>query len=296
MIKIRVPATSANMGPGFDSLGIALSLYSTYYIEASDTFGITGCEEKFRGTDNLVYTSMKRLYDETGIRPENENCKINICADIPPSRGLGSSAGCVAAGLMAANILSGANLTKDELLEIGTMIEGHPDNITPAFLGGMTVAVGGGGKVTYQKINIPSSLRFCAMIPDFRLDTSKSRSVLPDMIKRQDAVYNASRSAMLVAAFSNNDLTVLGEAFGDKLHQNYRFGLIPDSQLIMDEAIRNGAHACYLSGAGSTIMAVIDEKDKHFEEKIKTYSNTLTYKWDITTLKPDYTGAFAEEI
>ena len=289
MIKIRVPATSANLGPGFDCLGIALSLYNTFTFEVIEKgIEFIGCNEEFKNEDNLVYTSMKKCFEAIGYKPSG--IRINMNCDIPVSRGLGSSAACILGGVMAANEIAGGVLSKTKILEIATEIEGHPDNLAAALYGGMTVSIKDEKKVYVEEVKLNRELNFCALIPEFTLSTEKSRSVLPKEISFKDALFNIGRTALLIAALNNGNIHMLKVGCEDKLHQIYRGKLINNYDDILLKCTELDSKAIFLSGAGPTIMNIIDEENKEFVEMITEYVANLENKWTAKQLSVDYKG------
>lgn len=294
MIKVRVPATSANLGPGFDSLGLALDIYNTYRIEEIDgDLVIEGCDPEYANKDNLTYIAIMKCFEKVAYK--SRGIKIVIESDIPVARGLGSSATCIVGGLLAANEISGNTLSKDELLDIATEMEGHPDNVAPALLGGMVASVYEEGKVYYSKIDVASGIKFLALIPDFELSTKKSRSIIPKVIPHSDAVFNVGRVALMVSALQNGEFDLLKLAGQDKLHQHYRGTLIEGYEEILNASREFGAKSVFLSGAGPTILLVIDEDDKEIKENLKGFLNNLQDKWEIEELKIDQDGATIRE-
>lgn len=288
MIRVKVPATSANIGPGFDSLGIALDIYNTYIVEEiSSGLIIEGCEEIYSNEHNLTYLAMLKCFEKTGYQPKG--IKIVIESDVPVSRGLGSSAACIIGGLVAANELSDEKLTQSELLDIATEMEGHPDNVAPALLGGMVVSVYE-NKVYYSKIDIKEGLKFLALIPDFKLSTKKSRSILPKVIPHSDAVFNVGRVALMVSALHNGEFELLKIAGEDKLHQHYRGTLIDGYAEILKAGKDLGAKGVFLSGAGPTILVAVDEDDQDIKKHLRVLLDGLKDKWDIKELKIDRDG------
>ncbi len=297
MIKIRVPATSANMGPGFDCMGLALNLYNHFYMEeASSGISITGCPKAYAGEDNLVYTALVHTLKRTGHIHALKGLHIDIKSDIPVCRGLGSSASCIAAGVMGASELYGLKLTTEDILSICSSIEGHPDNTTPAVLGGFTIALEENGSILYQRIVPPAALKFCALIPDFTLSTSKAREVLPDMVPRLDGVFNAGRAALLTASFYSGSLEYLRTACEDRLHQDYRAGLIEGYNEIVSKSLELGCLATFLSGAGPTIMAVLREDDLLFKDKMEEFLKGNKNRWTVRELSLDSKGTAIEQI
>ena len=292
MLEIIVPATSANIGPGFDTLGLALNIYNKFYItEINEGLEIIGCDDKYKNEDNLVYKSIQYFYKK--VKPRKNLCglKIEIVNDIPICKGLGSSATCIVAGILAANILSESNLSKHELLKIATEIEGHPDNIAPALFGNLVVSIMENNDVYYDIIDFPEDLSFCALIPDFELSTSLSRDVLTKKIKFSDGVYNLSRSSLLISSIMNRNFDLIKFACKDKLHQDYRGPLINNYDDIVNESINLGSLGVFLSGAGPTILCIIKDADNTFINDIKSFMSTLDSKWEVKHLKCDKRGS-----
>lgn len=290
MISIKVPATSANMGPGFDCLGIALNLYNNYFIEEIDNgLIIQSCEESFNNKDNLVYTSMQSCFQSIGYKPKG--IKIIVESQIPVSRGLGSSAACILAGVLAANEIASGNLSKNEILQIASEIEGHPDNIAPALFGGMVISLKDENIVFHEKITVSDTIKFCAIIPDFKLSTKEARAVLPKRIDYKDAVYNVSHSCLMVAALSSGNNDLIKIACKDKLHQIYRCNLIENYNNIIQKSNLLNCLGSFLSGAGPTIMAIIKKENNCFCMDIGNYLEKLGAKWSVKELTQDTVGA-----
>ena len=260
-IKVSVPATSANVGSGFDALGLAVTLYNTVTFEESEKLNISAADGTRipRNESNLVYRSAKGLFDKVGkkIPP----LKIVQTNPIPMARGLGSSSACIIAGLLGANRMLGDILDTQELLTLATAIEGHPDNVAPALLGGLTSSVFEEGVVYSVKRDVDQSLCFAAIVPDYKLLTEAARAALPKQVAHKDAVYNLSRAALVPAAFCEGRHDLLGIATEDKLHQPYRMPLMPGSREVFELAKQCGAKAVYVSGAGSTVMAVAERTE-----------------------------------
>lgn len=289
MICIKVPATSANMGPGFDCLGVALDLYNHFEIEETTSdLEIIGCDELYSNDTNLIYTSMQKCFEVLNYQPKG--LKININSDIPISRGLGSSAACIVGGITAANELAGCKLTKAQMLEIANAIEGHPDNVAAALMGGMTIAVQDKGKVYYENVKIADNLRFCAIIPDFTLSTSEARAALPNKLTYGDAIFNISRATLLVTALANGSYDLIKYACEDSLHQPYRSKLIPAYDEIVAKSKELECLGVFLSGAGPTIMTIIKSADKCFTSDMQHFLDTLKDKWTVRELHIDNQG------
>ena len=200
MVTVKVPATSANLGAGFDSLGLAVTVYNEIHLEESDQLAIRPLDGApiSTGETNLVYQTMKKLYEICGKKISG--MKIGQLNGIPMSRGLGSSSACIVGGLLGANQLLGSPLSKQDLVNLAARIEGHPDNTTPAMLGGFVAAVFDGNEVHYVRQELHGDLKFAAVIPDFELKTSLARSVLPKEVSHKDAVFNLSRAALMAGS------------------------------------------------------------------------------------------------
>lgn len=296
MIEIIVPATTANVGPGFDCLGIALDLYNKFYFEEIENgLIIEGCDNKYKNEDNLVYSSMRYYFDT--VKPDRvpNGVKIVIEDNIPICRGLGSSATCIVAGVLAADALTGTNLSKDELLKIACEIEGHPDNVAPAIFGNMMVCITDGDDLHYDVVKVPEELKFCAFIPEFKLSTEQARNVLPTEVSHIDAVFNVGRVSMLISSMLNKNFDLLKVACQDKLHQAYRGTLINGYENIIDYANKIGALGVFISGSGSTIMSLILE-DENFKNNMISYFAKHDTKWDIKDLNCDLNGVVVNYI
>ncbi|MDR3091005.1 MAG: homoserine kinase [Clostridiales bacterium] len=297
MVHVKIPATTANFGPGFDCVGMALRLYN--HVWAEKTEGGLVIETNTDGAPadeaNLVYRSIARFYEETGGRLYF-GLRLIQKDNIPMTRGLGSSAACVAAGLCAANALSGRGLSRSDLALMAARIEGHPDNAAPAILGGLVVGAMGedGLRCVSLGAKYLDGLRFAAIIPDFTLATETARCVLPKEIPVGDAVFNISRAALLIAALAEKDYGKLAEAARDKIHQPSRTPLVPDMEEILGKAVGLGAYSAFLSGAGPTLIAIYDEGNRQFEEALRGFLSGLSRKWVLTSLKADYEGVVVE--
>lgn len=293
MIRVKIPATSANIGPGFDCLGIAFNLYDVFEVEEIENgLIIEGCSEEYKNENNLVVISMKKCFKKIGYN--YKGIRINMQCDLPVSRGLGSSAACILGGVIAANEIAGGVLNRDELLDIASGIEGHPDNLAPALYGGMTVSIMDNGKVYTEKIRISDEIVFYAIIPDFYLSTKKSRSVLPRVINYNDAVFNIGRTALLISALSSGNYEMLETACQDKLHELYRGNLINNYNDIKSKCRELGALGVFLSGAGPTIMSIVHRENNEFYKRINDYLPVLKDKWEVKKLDVDYRGVEIE--
>ncbi len=256
-IIIRVPATSANLGPGFDALGLALDLWNETTITPAKEFSVgvsgEGAGKLTSGRDNLLVRAAWRLAERAGksLTPFHAEC-VN---QIPLSSGMGSSSAAILAGLLAGNALLENPFTREEILNLASDLEGHPDNVAPAMLGGLVVSTVENGEVLARKIPIATEIHITIALPDFYLPTKQARAALPKKISMKNAVHNISRTALVVEAFRSGDLNLLGKAMTDKLHQPYRLKLIPGAQSAMEAAKAAGAGAVALSGAGPGVIA-----------------------------------------
>jgi len=267
-VCIKVPASTANLGPGFDSLGMALNLYAWVEMEFAERTEITLHGEHMHGvpTDktNLVYTVAQRVFAEAGL-PERE-LRISMASEIPLTRGLGSSASAIVAALAGANALIDNRLSMDDLFQIATKIEQHPDNVGASLFGGIVVAMWDGESASYVRLEPHQDLEVLVIIPDFELPTKHARSVLPANVTMRDAVYNLSHASVLVAALASGKLELIKDAMRDRLHQPYRAPLIPGMAHILEHATEHGALGVALSGAGPTLLSLVDAKSDRKKE------------------------------
>ncbi|MBP2633906.1 MAG: Homoserine kinase [Firmicutes bacterium] len=258
-VRVRVPGTTANCGPGFDSIGIACDIYNelevTLLKKDTITIEIVGegknsipCDKR-----NVVWKSMQLLLKKAG--QDYQGAHIKMLNNIPLARGLGSSAAAIVSGLMAANIAIGNVFDKQAILQMATEIEGHPDNVAPAIFGGITLSIMKEKQAETLSFMPGADLKLVVAIPSFNLSTKAARKVLPVNIPMKDAVFNISRTALLVGALCKGDLSHLQSALDDKIHQPYREQLIPGMQDVFQGAIKNGALGAVLSGAGPCLIA-----------------------------------------
>jgi homoserine kinase len=293
MIRIDVPATSANLGSGFDSLGIALTMKNRVWMEESDTLSITCTDNVKVPTDesNLIFWAASHLYDICGKKLPG--LKIIQENNIPLARGLGSSSACIVAGILGANRFMGNPLSQNDLIHLAAKIEGHPDNTSPAISGGLVASAMEGERVYSVSVPVSEKIRFAVMIPPFELKTEKARAALPQQYSREDAVYNLSRSGLMTASLFSGKLENLRVAVQDRIHQPYRSGLIDHYDDVFRMSYELGSLGTYVSGAGPTIIAMVDSENaeafgnnckSHLEEKGIT-------GWRVEILKADQNGA-----
>lgn len=289
MAKVRVPATSANVGCGFDTLGIALTMYSTFEFEKLEDSRVEflGFEKKYCNSNNMVYKSMKKTLEILG--KDINGVRISIDNDVPVSRGLGSSATCAVAGIYGAFLLTETAIDKNLIFNIATEIEGHPDNVSPAIFGGLSASCSteeGAFTVTYD---IDERFQFLALIPDFETSTEEARKVIPKSYDLKDCIYSYSRLGVVLKAFETYNLELLGKVMDDKIHEPYRKKIIQEYNDVRN-ICENIDSVCFMiSGSGSTLMNII--YDANNVEKIQDELNTLNHNWRALLLQVDKEGA-----
>jgi homoserine kinase len=261
-VHVRVPATSANLGPGFDALGLALALHNEVTAAEADTVTVTiqgeGAGRLSSGSHNVVARGVRQAYERAG-RPFR-GVALTCVNRVPTARGLGSSAAAWVGGLVAGNALLGDPLPRDTLLALAARAEGHPDNVAAALFGGLTVSCAlGDGRVAALSLPVPDALRWVVLVPEIRSATAEARAVLPESVPRGDAVFNVQRVALLLGALQSARFDVLGVALDDRLHQPYRLRLFPWMPVVVEAARAAGALGCVLSGAGPSLLAAVRE-------------------------------------
>jgi len=259
MVRVRVPATTANLGPGFDVLGMALKLHNYVEMELLPSgleiaISGEGSDSIPKSKENIVFLIAQQVFLRTGFKAAG--LRIRLENNIPIARGLGSSAAALVGGAVAANAISGGHLSVSELIHMSSRIEGHPDNVVPAMVGGVTICCQMEENTIYRKMEPPSDLVGVAVIPSFELSTRAAREALPTMVPLEDAVFNLGRVSLLLHAFHTGDTGLVGEAMGDRLHQPYRLPLIPGMDKVFHAAVETGAAGVALSGAGPTVIAL----------------------------------------
>jgi len=298
IFEVSVPATTANIGPGFDCLGAALSLYNHFKFSLADRLTITasgeGADKVERDETNLVYQAIAKFY-------QHIDCPIPAIAfhtdtAIPLSRGLGSSATAIVGGIFGANLLAGSPLDRMELLDLAIAMEGHPDNVAPAMLGGcQLMASNQAGGWEYCDLQWHESIGLVVAIPDFELSTAKAREVLPKQFSMHDAVFNASHLALLSHGIQTGNVKWVKAGLQDRLHQNYRQSLITGMADVQAAAIASGAYGMVISGAGPTLLSLaplgtIDAVAQAMQQAwqtigVKSVTKCLAIAKDGTTFK-----------
>jgi homoserine kinase len=258
-LRVRVPASSANLGPGFDCLGLALGLFNEVIVDLSAAPGVRYLgrdAEVLAGQENLVQTAMGVFQRATGARLPTHG--LTLLNKIPTTRGLGSSAAAIVAGLMAANALAGSPLMLADLMHLGSEMEGHGDNIGAALYGGLVVSVVDGGRYTAIPVPVGDDLRAVVYVPENLLSTAQARAVLPRTLSMADAVHNIGRAALLTVALQQGRYEYLATGMDDRLHQPYRAPLVDGLVELMRAARAAGAYGACLSGAGPSLLALAD--------------------------------------
>ncbi len=256
MIKVKVPATSANIGSGFDTLGLALTLYNTFECELSKETKIIGCEEAFNNSNNLFLQSFRAVGKKLG---REEGCIVTFKTSIPSTRGLGSSASLLVGGAVCANLLYGNILAMDDLFQIGCEFEGHPDNVAPSLYGGLCASTSGEKWETSILLK-QTSLNFTLLIPDNEVSTHQAREILPSTILLKQAAENVGNVLTLVEGFREGDMHKISLGVRDHLHEPYRKKLIPNYEQCKKIVEAHGG-VMVISGSGSTCMAISNQNN-----------------------------------
>ncbi len=273
--RVIVPATTANLGPGFDCLGMALSLYNEIEVipldappDSTDIVEIEGegASELPRDDRNMIVYGMHRVFARAGVTPPP--FMLHTANHIPMMSGLGSSSAAIVGGIVAGNELIDRCLTRDDLLALATEMEGHPDNVGPALLGGLIVAVATASVPIITQVKIPA-LQAVIVTPDLRVATDEARRILPPMLSRHDAIYNIGRAALVVQALSKGDFDLLGRAMDDRLHQPYRKHLIKGYDDVVSAAKEAGASAVAISGSGPTLIAFAPDRHQAIAHEMR---------------------------
>lgn len=263
MVRVKIPATTANLGCGYDTFGMALGYYNYVSVEKAASFSVNiiGEGQKFLqgSSSNLVVRSAIAAFELAGQTVPNLafTCENNI----PLSRGMGSSSSAIVGGIYAANEIMGRTLSMQQMLDLAISIEGHPDNVAPALYGGFTVCANEAGVQYTKRVEVPDSLQAVLAIPNFQVSTKKARAIMPKQVALEDAVYNMSHAAYLALALDQGDISGFGAMLSDRLHQPYRFSLIKGAEDVIEAAIAAGAIGCVISGSGPSMISFTENDD-----------------------------------
>ena len=292
-VHVRVPATSANLGPGFDALGLALALHNEVVAEEGDRVSVTiegeGADRLARDGGNVVARGVKLAYEAAGRA--FTGCELACVNRIPTSRGLGSSAAAWVGGLVAGNALLGSPLSRDALLGLAARAEGHPDNVAAAIFGGLTVSCGTPEGVTAVTLPVAGTLSWVVLVPEVTSATAEARALLPRSVPREDAVFNVQRVALLLASLQAARPAALSVALEDRLHQPYRLKLFPWMPAVATAARAAGALGCVLSGAGPSLLAVVAGEGGAVGRAMEDALSRAGVRGNARTLDVDAAGA-----
>ena len=289
-MRVRVPATSANLGPGFDCFGVAWQSYNEIeFRPGGSALFISGCPAAYCNERNLAYQGYRAALIAAGWR-DTPPVEIRFGrTDVPVSRGMGSSAALIAGGIAAANALHGLRLSEEAQVNLAAALEGHPDNVAPALLGGLVVSAMEDGQTHFARCPLSPVWRFMALIPDTELETQRARAVLPSAVSRSDAVFNIGHAALLLRALEAGDGALLRFALADRLHQPYRLSLIPGAEAAREIALDAGADGLCISGAGSTLLVIA--RDAEPLERIAREIAAAFPRWEARSLQVARHGA-----
>lgn len=286
-IHIRVPATSANIGSGFDAVGLALKRYNVFDVTflEEEQFLFDGVEERFCNQNHLFIETVFKTLRDLG-EPAPKGLKLHFEGHVPVANGLGSSSTCIVAGVAAALMYAYGHVNTQQLLDLSVAIEGHPDNVAPAILGGLVAGVMTNNKFLYARDEISDVYQFITITPDFEFPTAIARAALPKELTYQQAIYNLSRSALLLPAFNSENDTLIREATRDAIHQQYRIDMIEPYKGILAYFDTLPLVTSFLSGAGATLCLLVRRENAiavietlHKQENMKN--------WDIQLLEAE---------
>lgn len=294
-VTARIPASTTNLGPGFDVLGLALQLYSKVTLETIETdtqVVVSGVDaDKIPSTpQHIAFQAVELVFDRSGTK-RPKGFKLQIENGIPAIRGLGGSGTAILGGLLTANVLCSSPFSDTELLNFATELEGHPDNVAASLYGGIVVSAQENAHVHTIRLECPPVLSVVLAIPDFPLSTEQARGVLPTSVGFSDAIYNTSRSTLLIASIATGQFEMLRVAMKDRLHQPYRTSLIPGFDDVAKAATTAGALSVALSGAGPTVAAYCLDHTDQVAEQMQAAFKKHQIVSDIKILKPDADGA-----
>ncbi|MBI2886276.1 MAG: homoserine kinase, partial [Chloroflexi bacterium] len=292
-VRIRVPATTANLGPGFDCLGMALDIHDDVYVSIGEMqqAAEAGLEGQYHA---LVRLAAGRFFQAVGQEPPS--LVVSSERRIPLGRGLGSSAAAIVAGVLGANALAGGPLDSAAVADLAAAIEGHPDNSTPCLYGGLQVCVMDGERLAHAQVPLAAELTAALYVPDFPLPTHETRKLLPAALSRADVVFQTSRTALLVAALATGQVEHLRLATQDRLHQPARGSVFPAMWGLFDAALEAGALCAYLSGGGPTVLALALGDARPVSKAMEQKATSLGIKGEARMARPSAAGARVLEV
>ena len=292
-VSVRVPATTANLGPGFDCLGMALDWWNDVCMSTASRPAVLiagdGADTLSASEDNLVYRAARVAFDAAG--EETVPLSISCRNRIPLARGLGSSAAAIVGGLVAANALCRRPLDRECLLDLAVEMEGHGDNVSPALLGGCQVVVRDEGRTISDAVPLPPDLMAVVFVPDVPMATREARAILPDMVSREEAVYNLGRTALLVNGLATGRVDKLKVATRDRLHQPARQSIFPAMKYIIRAALDAGAAGAFLSGGGSSVLALATSRAMTIGYEMTNAADKVGISGDLKVTRPTPLGA-----
>lgn len=290
MYRIQVPASTSNLSAGFDILGLALNIYNTFDVELSEKNILINVEDKYNNENNLFLQAYKKGIDYLGIQ---DHIRVTFNYDIPIERGLGSSSSLIVAGLMAASVLHDSKLSKDEIFQLASQMEGHPDNAAPCIYGGFTASIIEDGKFYTHNIQIDDGYYFYVFIPDFAISTSEARFILPKSFETKTLVSNSAKAIYLIEALKTGNLELLKKCYDQNVHEPYRKKLIYEFDELKNIFIKDTDGVFFISGSGSTCFGIARKKcSNNLLNEIKK----LKHNWIIREVQVDYKGVSAYEI
>ena len=295
-VTVRVPATAANLGPGFDSIGIAVEMWNEVTVEHGPFEVVNegaGAESIPTDDSNLVVVGVRAAYKARGAKLPD--LKFHSVNEIPLARGLGSSSAAIVSGIVAGLALQGDDCDPSEALELAAEIEGHPDNVAPAIFGGCQIGVKSGDQWITSEIPLPEGLHAVVLIPEYVGKTSEARAVLDDQVSREDAVFNIGRAALLTNALATGRLELLRYATEDRLHQPARAGIYKGLNTIIKAALTGGAHGAFLSGAGPCVMAFATGQEYTIAYEMTEAARLHGIDASTRVLRPTSRGAYVVE-
>ncbi|MBM3925853.1 MAG: homoserine kinase [SAR202 cluster bacterium] len=292
-VTVEAPATTANLGPAFDAMGVALDIWNWLTMEAGGESRVEvegqGSGELPKGRENVVYAAALRLFREAGV--EAPPLRIRCRNKIPLKRGLGSSSAAIVGGLVGANALLGNPVSQERMLALAVEMEGHPDNVTPALLGGAQIVVTDGNKLVTSPVRMPTDLKVVLYVPNGTISTAEARKALPKQVSREDAVFNLGRAALLVNALASDRPQDLRAATEDRLHQPYREHLFPAMKVIIRDALKAGALGAFVSGSGPTVLALARGREMSIAYEMAEGARKANAPGETVITRPTEKGA-----